>query len=204
MTEKDVNDFIETPNGTKVDKIERYGWTYRDEPGELKYINKNLLEIDESYQRTHNREKARSMASAWSWVACGTIIVGYRCGVYFVIDGQHRVIASRFRSDIIELPCIVFKTEDREEEASGFLNANTLRKPVRIIDKYKALLVAKDDLALYIKDVLDRENIVVTDGAHNSRNLAAIGSCFLMAKESKPHFEKTMHLISEFYSNATI
>lgn len=198
-------DYVTTPKTTKkLDKITRYGWEIQDKPGTLKWISKHLLEVDGSYQREHNRNKAREMASNWSWVACGTIIVGFRAGVYYVIDGQHRVIAALFRSDIIDLPCIVFDTQDNVEEAKGFLNANTLRKPVRIIDKYRAQLTSKDELAEYVNSVLDKNGIVVKKDTNTPKSLHAIGSCFKMAKESREDFEETISLISDLCADEPI
>lgn len=201
----DDKDYVTMPNGdVKINKIKRYGWIEQDTPGVLKWINKNQLEIDESYQRTHNRDKARGMASKWSWVACGALTVGCRGGIYFVIDGQHRAIAARFRSDIIDLPCIVFNTLDKEEEAAGFLNANTFRRPIRSIDSYKAKLVAKDESAEFVDNILKKYGIVVKKDVTTPKSLHAIGACFRMEKESRADFERTVCLVSELCENSPI
>lgn len=38
-----------TPNG--VDKKSRYGWVTKDEPGELKMLHKDAIQIHPAYQR---------------------------------------------------------------------------------------------------------------------------------------------------------
>jgi len=143
-------------NGFGVDKIERYKWDdISDEPGKLEYIDKHALHVDAGYQRSLSPHTSRNIASSWSWMACGAITVARRSGKYYVIDGQHRVEAARKRSDIRELPCVVFHTKDIREEAIGFVDANVNRKPLSPIDRHNANLVANDDRARQIQQVIN-------------------------------------------------
>lgn len=132
-------------------KIKRYDWIVIDAPGILREMDKHVLTIDESYQRGAKEPKVLDMAGKWSWVACGVIIVADRNGVFYVIDGQHRVLAARRRADIGKLPCLVFETTSAVVEAKGFLMANTLRKPMAMTERFKALLVTGDEGALIIQ-----------------------------------------------------
>ncbi len=136
-----------------VDKVNRYGWDLRDEPGELVLIPKEQLVVDHEYQRPANEVKILALASSWSWLACGVIIVANRRGKkpggqLFIVDGQHRVRAAMKRSDIQTLPCLVFHTKSAEVEAAGFLAANTLRKPLDGISRFRALLTVGDPGAI--------------------------------------------------------
>lgn len=98
-----------TPLG--LDKVQRYGWTMQDKQGEQRQINKNLLLVNDDYQRTASASKILEIASEWSWIGCGVIIVAKRDGSYWVIDGQHRVLAAKRRSDIKEMPCLVLMSK---------------------------------------------------------------------------------------------
>ena len=80
------------------DKIERYDWKLLDQPGELRMLNKKVLRVDEQYQREATEPKVKEIARAWSWLACGALLVAERDGVYFVFDGQHRALAALRRS----------------------------------------------------------------------------------------------------------
>lgn len=71
-----------------------------------------------------------------------------------MIDGGHRVCAARKRSDIVSLPCVVFKTKDRVEDATGYIAINTLRKPMAVYDKFRGLLAKKDPIALATHDLI--------------------------------------------------
>ena len=106
-----------------ITKVERYNWKMQDSPGALRMVKKGDLQVDHTYQRNANEMKLIAIAKDWSWIACGAIVVADREGVLFVVDGQHRVLAARKRSDIAELPCLVFKTHEAKQEAKGFLAA---------------------------------------------------------------------------------
>lgn len=150
-TMKTKNAYCEkTPVG--ADKVKRYGWTQDDVPGQLAQIDKNLLNIDYDYQRNPHEANIKAMSSAWSWIKCGTITVAERDGKFWVVDGQHRVLAAMRRSDISNLPCLVFKTKGQAEEAKPFGEQGGI--PLRSVEKYKALLVSGDSAAVFVDGVI--------------------------------------------------
>lgn len=126
-------------------KIERYSWKLADEPGEFKLINKRELVIDPSYQRKLSQPKLLRLAREWSWIACGAVSVSWReplgRHLYYVMEGQHRVAAAQRRADIDVMPCMVFKSLKLEEEASGFLNANSNRGALTMQNRHDAALI---------------------------------------------------------------
>lgn len=145
-------------------KIDRYGWTIKDSVGQLRMIGKNDLFIDYTYQRNANEKKLSAIAREWSWIACGAITVAKRDGRLFVIDGQHRVMAARKRSDINDLPCVVFSTSGPREEADGFLTAQTQRKSVTAVEKFRALTVIENEAALFVQDLLNQSGRTAASG----------------------------------------
>jgi hypothetical protein len=139
----------------KMTKVERYKWKVQGAPGHQRMVNKNDLQIDHTYQRNANDMKLMAIARDWSWIACGSIVVADREGVLFVVDGQHRVMAARKRSDITELPCLVFKTHEAKQEAKGFLAAQTQRKPITSVEKFRALVTVEDPAAMVVQELLN-------------------------------------------------
>jgi len=136
------------------DKIERYDWKLLDQPGELRWLNKKVLRVDEQYQRKATEPKVKELARAWSWLACGALLVAEREGVYFVFDGQHRALAALRRSDIDKLPCVVFRTAGSKEEAEAFLRANKNRKPLNGLAKFRAATTAEHPAALLVDKLI--------------------------------------------------
>lgn len=132
-------------------KIERYKWDIRDEPGVFLDIPKHDLLVDDSYQRDCVDPKIARLTKDWSWIACGALIVADRDGLFYVIDGQHRLMAARKRSDIKSLPCMVFSAKSIVEEAGAFNRANSNRKPLTGVERFKALVMSRDPIALFVQ-----------------------------------------------------
>jgi hypothetical protein len=171
-------------NAFGADKVARYNWTQIDKQGQFMLLEKARLQIDTSYQRLHVSEaKIKDIASQWSWIALGAIAVGKRNGEYWVIDGQHRTLASYRRSDITHLPCMIFDTTEVAEEAQGFLNANDKRRPVSAAAKHRAGVVAGDLLAIKIQALLDHFGLTVQDAAHTPNSIKCIAVVRERAKE---------------------
>jgi hypothetical protein len=175
--------------GTPTDKVTRHGWTIKDSPGTLQNLSKTVLQVHASYQRHAVDSKVLQLAAKWSWVACGTILVGKRGGEYWVIDGQHRVLAAKRRSDIKTLPCLVFKTESVAQEAQGFLDANTGRKPVMTIDKYRAGLAANDPTYVVLQGIFNRLGIAVKVTISGAKDFKSIAWAAKRVKEDPEALE---------------
>ena len=167
-------------NKAVIDKIQQYGWTVQDKPGTFTLINKYNLEIDEAYQRQQLNSKVLAIAQKWSWIALNAITVAKRGDKYYVIDGGHRVMAARRRSDIHDLPCMVFSIGELEDEARGFLNTNTARKAMTTADRFDALLIIKDPAALLVKETAEAEGLEI--GSDSPRGLRALATCMHWAK----------------------
>jgi len=186
------------------DKIERYNWKLIDSPGELRYVPKTNIEIDHTYQRLHSTGQVRRLSREWSWLACGVIIVGERLDNTLVaIDGQHRLLAALNRSDIQNLPCIIFKINSIAKEAECFVISNTHRKGVKTIEKHIANIIAKDETALFIDNILKRNNIELSD-RNTSPSLLCIGQCYNIVETDKDNFETILQLSSALCANSHI
>lgn len=188
---------------SKITKAERYGWQIKDQPGRMEMINKNLLKIHPSYQRQSMATKILAIASSWSWIGCGVIIVGLRGDELWVIDGQHRVLASRKRVEIEKLPCLIFETDSVKQEARGFLDANVARGPVNSLDKYRAALAAEDETAIYISEVFESLGIVPTK-SEVILGFKAMGWAMTKALEDKEAFDDVMGLVAQLCRECAI
>lgn len=171
-----------THKGTS--KIAHYKWTVVDKPGAYIDLPKGVLTVDDAYQREeHSEDKITAMASAWSWIGCGTIIVGHRGDRYHVIDGQNRVLAARKRTDIGTLPCLVFKTRDVEQEAAGFIAANTKRKPISAVDRHRALICLHDVTANFVQALIEESGRRASKSS-SSETIACVSRLNSLARTS--------------------
>lgn len=187
-----------------ISKIERYKWTMRDSQGDLVMIDKNSLSIHPSYQRVANEAKLQKIAQDWSWIACGAIIVANRGGEKWVVDGQHRVLAARKRADIEKLPCVIFNTEDVQEEAIGFLSSNTLRKPITGFDRFKAQIASNNKIAIKVYEILKKYGIELVKTASKPKQMKCIVWATKAAQVDLAGFESVMRVSSVLCENYII
>lgn len=142
-------------NGSKTSKVDMFNWKILDKPGEFMWIDKGELSVNHEYQREKiSVWRVNEFAANWSWVKCGVLIVVIRNDEWFVVDGQHRKIGADKRSDIKKLPCMVYELETVAKEALAFVAINTSKSVVGSFDKFRALLVGKDETAIGMNDML--------------------------------------------------
>lgn len=187
-----------TPFGGRVDRVKRYGWEIRDKPGTFAMLPKNDLAISDEYQRELIPAKVQEIASSWSWMACGVILVASRDGKYWVFDGSHRFAAARKRSDIQALPCLIFSTETVREDATGFLACNTLRKAVKATSKHKAMVVAGDEVAIFVDGELRRVGVAICEsGSAKVGELKAVALAYRLAVNDRDGFPIVLQVAAD-------
>ena len=159
-------------------KWERYKWVVNGSPGDLAYIRKTLLEIDHNYQRHAKNARVLKLAKRWNWLACGVLIVSKRAGRYYVVDGQHRLMAAMKRADIDSLPCLIFESAEMRDEAVAFRDANKERRPITTFEQWNANLVAGDEATLFAHSIITSAGRTPSEAAGHStvRCLSAIVS----------------------------
>lgn len=177
-------------------KSETAAPAFKDKPGEFAWINKHELQVDESYQRTVKKSKAKAIADNWSWIACGTISVALResTGAWFIMEGQHRWTAAMLRPDITVLPCMVFGTISIVDEATGFYVGNVNRRPMLAIEKHRALVMMKDHASLVLEELLEKTNRKVSSG-DVFRGFTAVGAAKRCIEGNEAAFRRIWPII---------
>jgi len=160
---------------TRIPKEIRYKWLSKNAPGELKYVHKSSLSVDHTYQRDMNESKRLRIAKDFNWAAFGVLIVSRRKnGDLVVVDGQHRLGAAKSRTDIQEVPVVIFDLGDNlQDEASDFLMANQDRRALRGLETFAAQLIAGDEASIRVNELLglaDRTAGKATTGSSNTVN----------------------------------
>lgn len=189
---------------TGLDKLGRYKWTIVNKPGHFISIPKGDLKIDHSYQRDKiNQVRVNEFSSAWDWVKMGVLSVSLRDGQWYVMDGQHRKLAADKRSDISELPCMVFDIEDQKTEAAMFVGLNSNKTAVSGVDRFKALLVAQVDSAVGLNKLLQSTGHKV--GASASASVVSCIMCIWKCYErDKERMESLWPLIADVSNGHTV
>ena len=195
------------PDKTPViaDKVTRYHWTIKNAPGQFLMVPKNELEIDHAYQRNNiNRRRVDDLTRSWDWIACGCLVVALRDdNKWYVLDGQHRKLAADQRPDIKELPCLVFETSGRRDEALGFLAINQGRISVDWVDRFKALLLSGDPLALTL-DAIVRSTGHKFGPSPSAKTVSCVMCLYGLIKEDRERFRRLWPLIADLHPNCAM
>lgn len=174
----------------------------KNNPGKLFEIEKRALTVEETYQRQSSESDVGKIAANWFWPALGTIVVSHRKGQYYVVDGQHRVLAANMREDVEMLPCIVHEGMSVEEEAAMFYLLNNNRKNPTTIEKFKAILAAKDENAMYVSAELAKRGFSVAKSGANTTN--CIQAMMISAKKNKKRFTRALNLCADICHGQSI
>lgn len=189
MAKMNLADLTDRLSGNGMPKEERYKWVRDDDRGVEMQISKHDIKIDPTYQRVDgglSQSRVESIVRNWSWVAFAVLVIARRAdGTYWVIDGQHRLIAAMKRSDIDLLPCRVFEHIDIRSEAAAFGKVNTNRGPMSGFDKFRASVIAQDDVALKVKDMVEEYGYNVARGTGSQFSVSCVQvlqNCFRISE----------------------
>lgn len=182
---------------TKQSKVERYGWQLLDTKGEFRWVNKKELCFDPAYQRNPTFGKVKAIAGKWSWIACGVLIVSWRGGKLYVVDGNHRLEAALMRTDIDDMPCMVHSLADVSEEAKAFILANKNRKPMSSAESFKALCTAGDPDAIHLLGLIEGAGYHVVATGTSTHGVKCVATLLWLLQSNREVFMATWPLVME-------
>ena len=110
------------------------------------------------YQRDLKKSRSKKYADHYDPDIFGIILVSFRDGFYWIIDGQHRVEAAKMKG-IKSVLCQVLTGLTYEQEADKFYKINDSRSQLNANHKFNALVEQKDSAALKIVEALRRYNL---------------------------------------------
>lgn len=189
----------------KTANAEMYKWKVKDVPGIFEWIALDRLHVDQVYQRTEiKRKRVADIAASWSWAACGAICVARReDGTLWVFDGQHRALAARKRGDITELPCLIFPAISIDQEADAYIRANTNRGPMRFVEKFKAMLVTGDPVAVQVQEMLDEFGYIASSQRGEGR-VSCLAALYRAMERNPKACRRSFELCVELYDGGSM
>jgi hypothetical protein len=169
-----------------ADKIERYKWKSTGSKGVLQWVDKRKLNTDYDHYQRDVKGTADSICKHLDWMGLGCLSVARRPdGSMWVIDGNNRLHGCLRRSDVQEVPCIVFDVADIAEEAQGFLAANKHRKPVTALETFRAMeTTGSTDHAMIVR-LLAEFGLRVADCSDDARFVKCVSECLKVVKTYK-------------------
>jgi hypothetical protein len=113
---------------------------------DYKQVNSKLILSDPDYQRQIDFNRVKKIAASFNENLVNPIKVSFRCGKYYVFDGQHTLAALKMLNNNSDLmvDCKVYYGLTKRQEAELFSQQNGISRNVETIAKLKALYVAGD------------------------------------------------------------
>jgi hypothetical protein len=122
----------------------------------LEWLSKDLIRVDDSYQRPLKERRVLQILRDFTWAQFGSLmLVDQGDGSYTVYDGQHRLEAAKRHPGIDEVPVAIVVLRQAFEEAQSFLGVNVNRSSISTVEKYWAGLEAGDETMMRICAVLE-------------------------------------------------
>lgn len=150
-----------------------------------------------NYQRALNTAWVNKMAKNFEEGLLGVLIVSYRDGKHYVIDGQHRLEAAK-RAGVEDLVCQVHTGLTYETEAELFNKYNRERKKLTPLDIFKAELEAGDSGAIKISQLIESHGFILGTGGGNAAHNGIVAIAMLKdiyRKEGEENLDRVLGLI---------
>lgn len=147
-----------------------------------------MLKIAEYQYGRLNPVRAKKLADEWDENKFEPIIVSYRDGIYWIVDGQHRTVGKKikFGADAT-IMCKVITGLTYEQEAFYFGSQDEGERAVPPIIKFNAFAISKDESTLAIKSIVEECGFKISKDNHKSdHTIAAISHIKYIYEKSNP------------------
>jgi hypothetical protein len=131
------------------------------------------MRVDRAYQRIL-KPYVRKMTATWDYQKCDVLIVSYRDGRFYIVDGQHRYEAAKAKG-VEFLACQILEGMNQIQEASRFLSQNTLARTLTPYDTWNANLLVGDRIDRIIDRVCKEFDLQIM-GVKGKKGPGIIGS----------------------------
>lgn len=167
-------------------------------------VSIELLRIAPYQQPRLNMLRAKSIAKSFDRTKLGALTVSKRNGIFYVVDGQHRLVASKISGEK-DLMCLIIEGLTYAEECLRFANQSENVKPVESNHKFNALIEAEDSTALKIKATVNAAGVELSCEKSKAPNriiaISTIQSIFRQCGEE--NLSRTVRLIKETWDGET-
>src|ERR1039458_10327420 len=141
----------------------------------LKWVPLALMIVSPKAQASFSKPRAEKIAANFDLEALGFLVLSYRDGRYFIIDGQHRAAALKIMDwGDQQVQCEVYEGMTEEEEAELFLLRNEKRNPTAF-DKFSVALTAGRPTETEIDRVVRNAGLRIARGK-TENTVSAVGA----------------------------
>lgn len=182
-------------------KMAETGQTTNVSGEKTEIISIPIYKLNTTYtsQRTlRNRRLAENIASNFDKNLFQPIVVSYRDGKWYVIDGQHRLYGAKKRfGDNYLMECQVIRGLTQQEESMYFVKLNDSSIPLQYADKAKGLFYAEDETMTTLANLCKKNGVElgITEDKRTTADSRITAIKALVVTYNKIGEEKTDRLI---------
>lgn len=176
-----------------------------EQHGVIEWIRLGNMAVPPHAQRELKPAKVDAILADFDLDVFGVITVSERRGVFYVIDGQHRVEAiKRWEGDgwqDLKVECRVYRGLTEAEEANKFDRLNDAM-PVSIFDKFRIRVNAGRDTETNVKKIVEREKLRISKEKIPGA-ICAVGTlCRVYTRAGEKALAKDLRIIRDAYGDA--
>jgi hypothetical protein len=151
------------PETTKPPPRTRSSSPRIERKGHLRWVPIAQMRVNEAAQRTYRETHAREYADNFDLEALGYPVVNHRDGLFYITDGQHRVMALRLIGwEDQQIECECFEDLTEEEEAELFLKRNK-RRAVRAFENFLVAVKAGREAECDVNRIVLAQGLKVSE-----------------------------------------
>lgn len=190
-------------------KQEAFGMQLEGLPYTFKRIPSTILHSGQKYQRAVSDKWVQDIVENFNRLAMPPIVVSWRDGKFWIVDGQHRTSAMKRRNgdkDVI-MPCYVVTGLTYEQEARLYRKLNFGVHRLGIADLVRSDVESDENIDVTtIKQILTQNGIewVFSKGGVSTPNQVSASSSLLQAYHmlSLDDFTRMIRLIKKTWKGA--
>lgn len=148
-----------------------------------------------AYQRKLQEKRVAKIASEWDPYCAKDILVSYREGKFWVVDGQHTTAAAK-KVGMQDIQCKIRTGLTYEQEAKLFAEQGDNVKRPSVRERHSGLVEAGNTDAVFIKDICAKYNITTQTIASGNPYLRSVSDAnAIVSMQGKEAFEWVMDTI---------
>lgn len=173
--------------------------------GEIQFVRLGSMAIPPHAQREFKPHKVDQILAEFDLDVFGLPVVSERRGLYYVLDGQHRIAAIKaWLGDGWEdqrIECRVYRGLTEAEEADKFDRLNDAM-PVTVFDKFRIRVNAGREIETKIKKLVEREGLRISKDAVPGA-IGAVGTLRkVYVRAGEKALSKSLRIIRDAFGDA--
>jgi hypothetical protein len=159
-----------------------------------------MMRVNQEAQRSYRESHAREYADNFDLEALGYPVVNHRDGIFYLVDGQHRVMAMRLIGwEDQQIECECFESLSEREEAELFLKRNK-RRNVRSFEAFVVAVKAGREAECDVNRIVMGQGLKVSEDMQDGSVQAVGALMYVYTHYGAKVLSKTLRIARDAYA----